>query len=110
MATNEKLGDETFMKADELRAYMTSMQMAKAEKAMSAMDSADKARRELVETLSKTVSLTPQFLDEVKTRLGGRIRKAAQAGETEVMVMRYPVDLCNDKGRAINNNDPRLRD
>jgi hypothetical protein len=106
MATNEKLGDETFMKADELRAYMTSMQMAKAEKAMSAMDSADKARRELVESLAKPVALTPQFLDEVKTRLGGRIRKAAQAGETEVMVMRFPVDLCSDKGRAINNSDP----
>lgn len=106
MATNEKLGDETFMKADELRAYMTSLQMAKAEKAMSAMDMADKARRELVESLVKPVALTPQFMDEVKTRLGGRIRKAAQAGETEVMVMRFPVDLCNDKGRAINNNDP----
>ena len=93
-------------KADELRAYMTSLQMAKAEKAMSTMDSADKARRELVETLSKPVALTSEFLQEVKTRLGGRIRKAAQSGETEVMVMRFPVDLCTDKGRAINNNDP----
>lgn len=106
MASNEKLGDEAFMKADELRAYMTSLQMAKAEKAMSAMDSADKARRELVESLSKPVALTSDFLQEVKTRLGGRIRKAAQSGETEVMVMRFPVELCTDKGRAINNSDP----
>jgi hypothetical protein len=106
MASNEQLGDEAFMKADELRAYMTSLQMAKAEKAMSAMDSADKSRRELIKTLSEPVALTPDFLQEVKTRLGNRIRKAAQSGDTEVMVMRFPVDLCSDKGRAINNNDP----
>jgi hypothetical protein len=110
MASNEKLGDEVFMKADELRAYMTSLQMAKAEEAMSAMDSADRARRELVESLSKPASLTPEFLDEVKTRLGGRIRIAAQNGETEVLVMRFPVDLCTDKGRAINNSDPNWPD
>lgn len=106
MASNEKLGDETFMKADELREYMTNLQMAKAEKAISAMDFAEKSRRELVKTLSQPVALTPDFLQDIKTRLGNRIRKAAQSGETEVMVMRFPVDLCSDKGRAINNNDP----
>jgi hypothetical protein len=105
MATNELLGDESFMKADELRAYMTSMQMAKAEKAMSTMDSADQARRELVRKLSEPVALTPDFLQGVKTTLAGKVRKAAQGGETEVMVMRFPVDLCTDAGRAINNGD-----
>jgi hypothetical protein len=105
MATNELLGDESFMKADELRAYMTSMQMAKAEKAMSTMDSADQARRELVRKLSEPVALTPDVLQGVKTTLAGKVRKAAQGGETEVMVMRFPVDLCTDAGRAINNGD-----
>jgi hypothetical protein len=105
MATNEQLGDESFMKADELRAYMTSMQMAKAEKAMSAMDSADQARRELVRKLSEPLALTPDVLQGVKTTLAGKVRKAAQSGETEVMVMRFPVDLCSDSGRAINNGD-----
>ena len=106
MASNEKLGDEAFMKADELRAYMTSLQMAKVEKAMSAMDSADKARRDLVRTLQEPVALTPEFLQGVKTNLANRVRKAAQSGETEVLVMRFPGELCSDKGRAINNNDP----
>ena len=105
MASNEQLGDEAFMKADELRAYMTSLQMAKVEKAMSAMDSAGESRRKLVQTLSEPVALTPDFIQGVKTRLASTVRKAAQGGETEVMVMRFPVDLCTDKGRAINNND-----
>jgi hypothetical protein len=105
MATNEQLGDEAFMSADELRSYMMSMQMAKAEKAMSAMDSADQARRELVRKLTDRVALTPEFLQGVKTTLAGKVRKAAQSGDTEVMVMRFPVELCTDSGRAINNGD-----
>lgn len=106
MASNEHLGDEAFMKADELRAYMTSLQMAKAEKAMSSMESADHARQELVRKLTEPVALTPEVLQGVKTTLATKVRKAAQGGETEVMVMRFPVELCTDKGRAINNNDP----
>jgi hypothetical protein len=105
MASNEQLGDEAFMKADDLRAYMMSMQMAKAEKAMSTMDSADQTRRELVRKLSEPVALTVDFLHGVKTTLAGKVRKAAAGGDTEVMVMRFPVDLCTDAGRAINNGD-----
>jgi hypothetical protein len=105
MVKNEVLGDEAFMSADELRAYMTSMQMAKAEKAMSAMDSADQARRELVRKLSEPAKLTPELLKDIRNNLGTRVRKAAQSGETEAMVMRFPVDLCTDAGRAINNGD-----
>lgn len=105
MASNEKLGDEVFMKADELRAYMTSLQMAKAEKAVSAMGSAGQARRELIRTLSEPVKLTPELMHDVHVRLVNSVRKAAEGGETEVMVMRFPVDLCTDKGRAINNGD-----
>ena len=105
MASNEKLGDEAFMNADELRAYMTSLQMAKAEKAMTGMDSADQARRELVRKLSEPIKLTPEFMQDVRTRLANTIRRAAESGDSEVMVMRFPVELCTDKGRAINNGD-----
>jgi hypothetical protein len=105
MAKNEVLGDEAFMKADELRAYMTSLQMAKAEKAMSGMDAAEQSRRTLVRTLSEPVAVTPELLQSIKTTLAGKVRKAAQGGETEVMVMRFPIDLCSDSGRAINNGD-----
>lgn len=105
MASNQTLGDEAFMKADELRAYMASLEMAKAEKALNAMDAADKARQDLVRKLSEPVKITPEFLQDVRTRLAGAVRRAAQGGETEVMVMRFPVELCTDRGRAINNGD-----
>ena len=39
MASNEKLGDETFMSADDLRAYMTSCRWRRPKRPCRAMDS-----------------------------------------------------------------------
>ena len=67
------------------------------------MDRADKAREELIKTLSQPIDLTPDKLHEISQNLLTKIRLAAQRGETEIMVMRFPNVLCTDKGRAINN-------
>lgn len=97
------LGDETFMSADDLRSYMQEIEQAKLSKEISAMDRADKAREELIKTLSQPVNLTPERLHEISQNLQTKMRLAAQRGETEIMVMRFPNVLCTDKGRAINN-------
>lgn len=105
-ASNDKhtsLGDETFMSAEDLRAYMHELEQAKLSKEIAAMDRADKARAELVKTLSEPINLTPERLHEITQNLLTKIRLAAQRGETEIMVMRFPNTLCSDKGRAINN-------
>lgn len=99
------LGDESFMSADDLREYMTEMQMAQASKFVSAMDKAEEARKKLVATLTEKVELTPEKIAEIKQRIAVKTRAAAQRGETEVMVMRFPNALCSDKGRAINNSE-----
>ncbi|PZU94810.1 MAG: hypothetical protein DI527_02385 [Chelatococcus sp.] len=104
-ASVTKLGDETFMTADDLREYMTEMQMARASKELGAMSSADKARQDLVKALSAPLDLTPDRLKEIAERLMSKLRTAAQGGETEILVMRFPVALCSDHGRAINNGD-----
>jgi hypothetical protein len=44
----QELGDETFMSADDLRTYMTEMQMAQAMKSVDGMDRASKAREALI--------------------------------------------------------------
>ncbi|MDI4655468.1 hypothetical protein [Xanthobacter autotrophicus] len=102
-ASHTKLGDETFMTADDLKAYMQEVEQSKLSKELAAMDRADKAREELVKTLSQPVDLTPEMLHEITTNLQTKMRLAAQRGETEIMVMRFPNTLCSDKGRAINN-------
>jgi len=101
-----ELGDESFMSASDLRAYMAEMEMANAMKEVGAMDRAEKARQELIKTLSTPFERTPELVKEVSASLKSKLRSAAQRGASELMVMRFPCALCTDKGRAINNADP----
>lgn len=97
------LGDESFMSADDLRAYMTELEMAKASKMLGAMDKADEARKKLIAVLREEIDVTPEKIAEIKQSLANKTRAAAGRGETEVLVMRFPSALCTDKGRAVNN-------
>jgi hypothetical protein len=101
----DDLGDETFMSASDLRAYMTEMDMARVSKEFDKMSRADKAREQLVKQLSEPVDLTPERLRQIVQTLQAKLRAAAARGQTELMVMRFPTALCTDKGRAINNYD-----
>ncbi len=100
------LADESFMSADDLRSYMADLEMAKASKLLSAVDKAEEARKKLVLSLREEIAVTPEKIAEIKQSLANKTRAAAQRGETEVMVMRFPSALCSDKGRAINNAEP----
>ena len=102
----QELGDETFMSAEDLRNYMTEMQMAKATTSVDGMDRAGKAREELIKRLAEPLDLTPERLKEILEPLQAKLRAAAARGQTELMVMRFPNTLCTDKGRALNNADP----
>ena len=102
-ARTEHLGDEAFMSASDLRSYISEMQMAQATSELKAMDKAEKARQELVKSLSQPSDLTPEVQLSLVKRLVSNIKSAAQRGESEIMVMRFPNTLCTDKGRAINN-------
>jgi hypothetical protein len=104
--TQQELGDETFMSAADLRNYMTEMQLAKASKSVEGMDRAEKARQDLIKRLAENIDLTPERLKEIMQPLKSKLRAAAERGQTELMVMRFPNALCTDKGRAINNSDP----
>ncbi|MCK9909033.1 hypothetical protein MXD81_07835 [Microbacteriaceae bacterium K1510] len=99
----QELGDETFMSAADLRKYMVEMQMAKATQSIAGMDRAEKARQDLVKQLSTPLDLTPQKVREILQPLRSKLHAAAERGQTELMVMRFPNAICTDKGRAINN-------
>ncbi len=98
-------GHEVFMSADALRHYMNEVEMAKVSKELDAMDRGDRARSDLIKTLKTPIEITPKVLDNLKQSVFGRLRVAAEEGKTELLVMRFPVELCDDKGRAINNAD-----
>jgi hypothetical protein len=106
LKAQQELGDETFMSASDLRTYMTEMQSAKAMKSVDGMDKAGQARDALIKRLAEPIDLTPERLKEIVQPLKTKLRAAAERGQTELMVMRFPNALCTDQGRAINNADP----
>ncbi|MCB8820603.1 hypothetical protein [Microvirga rosea] len=105
-----ELADETFMSAADLRNYMAEMQMAKASKSLEGMDRAEKARESLIRRMSEPLELTPEQLRDILVPLKAKLRAAAERGQTELMVMRFPNAICTDHGRAINNADPTWPD
>jgi hypothetical protein len=104
-SAQHELEDEMFMSAADLQKYMTEMQMAKAGKSVEGMDRADKARKDLMKRLSEPLDLTPERMREILQPLKSKLMAAAERGQTELMVMRFPNALCTDKGRAINAGD-----
>jgi hypothetical protein len=98
-----EIGNEPFMSADDLAAYSARMRAAKALKDMEGQDHALKAREELVKQLSQPIEVTPETVHEITQRLLDKLRIAAEQGQKELLVMRFPNLLCSDKGRAINN-------
>ncbi|MGO4408033.1 hypothetical protein AB4Z10_27730 [Bosea sp. RAF48] len=97
------LADESFMSADDLRSYMADLEMARASKLAGAMSRAEEAQNKLAATLREEIAVTPEKIEEIKQSLAAKTRAAAGRGETEVLVMRFPSQLCTDRGRAINN-------
>lgn len=47
---------------------------------------------------------------DAASRVAAMVRHAAEAGQREVLVLRFPAMFCNDHGRAINNFDPNWPD
>lgn len=43
---------------------------------------------------------------DVKKRINEAIKHAAEQGLSEIQVLTFPSDYCNDRGRKINNLDP----
>lgn len=60
-----------------------------------------------VERRKRIAELAETRLDEATWRdLLDRARTAASNGERELLLLRFPSDLCSDRGRAINAPDP----
>jgi hypothetical protein len=85
---------------------MKQIALKEAEKATAAMherNAADEEKKALLEKFSKPSGVT----DDVRmARAAAIIKRAANNGLTEVFVFRFPNELCTDRGRAINQNEP----
>ena len=81
---------------------MKQIALEEAEKASAAMrelTAADAEKQALLEKFSKPSGVSDE---DRMARAAAIIRRAADNGLTEVLIMRFPNELCTDRGRAIN--------
>jgi hypothetical protein len=75
----------------------------KASAAMRELSAAEAEKKTLLEKFSKPSGVSDE---ERLARAAAIIKRAANNGLTEVQVIRFPNELCTDRGRAINQAEP----
>jgi len=75
----------------------------KAEERKRAAAAAETEKNALIESFQKPPSLS---VEEKIERAAAIIERAVKSGLTEVQVLRFPNELCTDRGRAINQAEP----
>lgn len=93
------VGGEVFLSAKALKEYMEQLRRAERAKEEARHQQLEKAQADQIAQLMTPVELTPERLANFMTRL----RQAAAQGQSRLLVLRFPSDLCTDRGRAINN-------
>jgi hypothetical protein len=94
-------GGETLFSAQSLSDYMAKRRREDRARAEAHELETAKAREEQIKHLMVPVEVTQE-------RLAGfmlRVRQAAEQGQKDLLVLRFPSDLCTDRGRAINNSE-----
>jgi len=89
------------LRPEDLRKMSDDEDMAKAKKAMEHMKAMEAEQSSLRELF-----MSRDIHPEAKTRVNAAVKRAALAGERQLMALKFPASYCNDQGRRINNLDP----
>lgn len=86
--------------ATDLKRLMAERQAAKAAEELRRLREQDEREKAVMEEFQKPPARTPEQLMQLLMTL---VTRAAEEGQTEVQIYRFPNGLCTDRGRAINN-------
>lgn len=95
--------DDLLPKADDLRKKIAQVEAEKASEYMRKQAAADAEKKELLDKLSQPSGVSDE---ERMKRAAAIINRAVGNGLTEVEVGRFPNQICTDRGRAINQQEP----
>ena len=101
-STTKRTGTATFSAAD-LKRRMAEREAAKAAEELRRMREQEEKQKAVMAEFHKPPERTPEELMNFVMRL---VDHAAESGQTEVQVYRFPNSLCTDGGRRINNTLP----
>jgi hypothetical protein len=91
------------LSAADLRRRMAQREAAKAAEELRHQKEQEEKQKAVMAEFHKPPERTPEQLMQVVMQL---VEKAAERGQSEVQVYRFPNHLCSDRGRRINNSDP----
>jgi len=95
-------GTGLFSAAD-IKRRMAEREAAKAAEELRRMREQEEKQKAVMAEFHKPPERTPEQLLHFVQQL---VSHAAEAGQTEVQVYRFPNELCSDRGRRINNSEP----
>jgi hypothetical protein len=95
-------GSGTFSAAD-LKRRMAEREAAKAAEELRRMREHEDKQKAVMAEFHKPPERTPEQLMQTVMQL---VNHAAESGQSEVQVYRFPNELCSDRGRRINNSEP----
>jgi hypothetical protein len=95
--------DELLPTAMDLKKKIALEEAAKADAEMRKRAEAEAEKKALIDQLTKPSGVSEE---EAVRRGAAIIQRAAKNGLTEVQVYRFPNQLCTDRGRAINQQEP----
>jgi len=101
-STAPPTGTGGFSAAD-LRRRMAERETAKAAEDARHKQEQEEKQKAVMEEFHKPPERTPEQLMQLVTQL---VNRAAERGQSEVQVYRFPNALCSDHGRRINNSEP----
>ena len=85
--------------AADLRRRMAEREAAKAAEEMRHMKEQEEKQKAVMEEFHKPPARTPEQLLELVMQL---VNRAAERGQSEVQIYRFPNSMCSDGGRRIN--------
>jgi hypothetical protein len=99
--------DDVLPSALDCRKKSAEMEAEKAAEYMRKREAAEAEKRDLLERLAKPSGVSDE---ERMKRAAVIIKRAVGNGLTEVEVARFPNQVCTDKGRALNQQEPGWED
>lgn len=90
------------MPAAEIRRMMHEHEQAKLAEAARKQREEDEKKKAMMDIFHQPLTAPPQ---DLIARAAPLVRAAAERGATEVLIYRFPNELCTDNGRAINNGE-----
>ena len=95
-------GTGAFSAAD-IKRRMAEREAAKAAEELRRMREQEEKQKAVMAEFHKPPERTPEQVMQLVMTL---VDHAAEAGQSEVQVYRFPNELCSDRGRRINNSQP----